>query len=68
MNQTSKLLHKIADNSNGKMRVVPVPDEMRVNYNSLIKLENEIFSQVGFRNIGYKNYVESSSKKLVKKI
>ena len=39
MNYTSKILKKIAEDSNGKMRIVKVPIEKRPTADSLKKLE-----------------------------
>lgn len=45
MRQISNLLKKTAERSNGKMRVVKVPSEMRPTFESLKKLDTEISAQ-----------------------
>ena len=46
MNPTQKLLHQVAKNSNGKMRIVPLPPERTPTKESLEKLEREIHAQL----------------------
>ena len=42
----SRILKKVAEKSNGKMRVVKVPPEKRPDAESLEKLEREIAAQI----------------------
>ena len=71
MNEISRQLKKIEKKSNGKMRVVDVLKERIPNFESIVKLDNEILAQVGERNIAYKNIINekniNNEKKLVKK-
>ncbi len=46
MNYTSKILRKMAEDSNGKIRIVKVPIEKRPTADSLKKLEREIQAQI----------------------
>lgn len=39
MDSTSKILHKVAEESNGKMKIVKVPSEKRPTAKSLAKLD-----------------------------
>lgn len=66
MNNTLKQLEKVAERSNGQMRVVDVPKDRIPNYESMVKLDTEILSQVGLRNISCKN-IDSTNKILTKR-
>ena len=57
MNEISKQLKKIAERSNGKMKVVNVPEDRIPDFGSLVKLDNEILAQVGERNTAYNNII-----------
>lgn len=58
MNSISKILGKMAKNSNGKMRKVKVPIEKRPTVESLRKLEKEIHAQIeANRVMEYKSFV-----------
>ena len=46
MNSIQKVLRKVADRSNGKMRIVDVPNERKPTAESLAKLNREIDSQL----------------------
>lgn len=46
MSTISKVLHRIAEESNGKMRIVKVPPERRPTAESLEKLDREIQAQL----------------------
>jgi len=59
MNKIRKQLGKIAEESNGQMRIVDVPKDRIPTYESLVKLDTEIASQVGKRNIRYKGIIRS---------
>lgn len=59
----SKILQKIAERSNGKMRIVKVPPEKRPTAESLKKLENEIGAQIDEnRAMEYRSYINASKK------
>lgn len=61
MNQTSKILHKLAKTSDGKMRIVKVPPEKRPTAESLKKLDTEIRSALNTnRAMEYKSYIKAS--------
>ena len=63
MNYTSKILKKIAEDSNGKMRIVKVPIEKRPTFDSLKKLETEIRAQID-ANIAmeHRSFINASKK------
>lgn len=46
MDQTTKLLKRVAEQSNGKMKIVKVPPEKRPTAESLEKLEREIVAGI----------------------
>ena len=46
MDSIGKIMRKIAERSNGKMRIVEVPNEMRPTAESMEKLNREIDSQL----------------------
>ena len=46
MNEIMKALQKMADESNGKMKIVKVPDDKRPTAESLKQLETEIYAQI----------------------
>ena len=63
MNSTSKILHEIAEKSNGKMKIVKVPPEKRPTAESLAKLETEINSQIeANRAMEHRSYINASKK------
>ena len=51
MNSVRKILHKMAKESNGKMRIVPVPEDQRLTNDSLERLEREINAQIETNNV-----------------
>lgn len=59
MNKIRKQLRKISEESNGQMRIVDVPKDRIPTYESLVKLDTEIASQVGKRNIRYKSIIRN---------
>ena len=66
MNLTSRILHKIAEESDGKMKIVKVPPDKRPTAESLAKLEREINAQVeANRAMEHKSYINASKKSLV---
>lgn len=63
MNSTSKILHKVAEKSNGKMKIVKVPPEKRPTAESLVKLEREINAQLETnRAMEHRCYINASKK------
>ena len=66
MNNILKQLEKVAERSNGQIRVVDVPKDRIPNYEGLIKIDTEVLSQVGMRNISCKN-IDSTNKTLTKR-
>lgn len=61
MNLTSKILHKLAKKSNGKIRIVKVPTERRPTAESLKELEKEINAQLeANRAMEHKSYINAS--------
>lgn len=61
MDLTSKMLHRIAETSEGKMRIVKVPPERRPTAESLAKLEREINAQVeANRAMEHRSYINAS--------
>ena len=46
MNSIEKVLQKIADSSNGQMKIVKVPDDRKPTARSLRKLDAEIHAQI----------------------
>ena len=63
MNLTSRILHKIAEESDGKMKIVKVPPDKRPTAESLAKLEREINAQVeANRAMEYKSYINANKK------
>lgn len=63
MDLTSKILHKVAEKSNGKMRIVKVPLEKRPTAESLAKLEREIKAQVRANEaMEHRSYINANKK------
>lgn len=63
MEKISKILHKIAEKSNGKMKIVKVPPKKRLTAKSLAKLNSEINAQIeANRAMEYKSYINASRK------
>lgn len=63
MDLTSKILHKVAEESNGKMKIVKVPPKKRPTAESLTKLEREINAQVeANRAMEHRSYINASKK------
>ena len=64
----SRILKKVAEKSNGKMRIVKVPPEKRPTAESLEKLEREIGAQIDVnRAMEHRSYI-NASKKIVEAI
>lgn len=63
MNTISRILHRIAEKSNGKVRIVKVPPERRPTAESLKKLEREIGAQIDANDaMRHRSYIEASKK------
>ncbi len=63
MYSTSRILHKIAKESNEQMRVVKVPPEKRPTAESLARLEKEIGSQIVSNDaMRYRSYINASKR------
>lgn len=63
MNSTSKILHKIAKESNGEMRIVKVPKERRPTAELLAHLDREIKAQIDANDaMRYRSYINASKK------
>lgn len=59
----SRILKKVAEKSNGKMRIVKVPPEKRPTAESLEKLEREIGAQIDAnRAMKHRSYINASKK------
>lgn len=60
---TSRVLHKIAEKSNGEMRVVKVPKERRPTAESFASMEREIQAQIDTNALmRYRSYIIASNK------
>ena len=63
MNITSKMLKKLAERSNGKIRIVKTPPEKRPTAESMKKLDMEIKAQIDAnRAMEQKSYIIASNK------
>lgn len=63
MSTIIEILHRIAEKSNGKMRVVKVPPERRPTAESLEKLEREIGAQLDANAaMRHRSYINASKK------
>lgn len=63
MNSTSRILHKIAEKSDGKMRIEKVPKERRPTAESLARRDREIKSQIDANDaMRYRSYINASKK------
>ena len=63
MNITSRMMKKLAERSNGKIRIVKVPPEKRPTAESLEKLEREIGAQIDVnRAMEHRSYINASKK------
>lgn len=61
MNYISKILSKMAKESDGKMRIVKVPIDKRPTAESLSKLEKEIHAQIeANRAMEYRSFINAS--------
>ena len=59
----SRILKKVVEKSNGKMRIVKVPPEKRPTAESLEKLEREIGAQIDVnRAMEHRSYINASKK------
>lgn len=63
MDLMSKILHKVAEESNGKMKIVKVPPEKRLTAESLAKLDREIITQIKANiDMEHRSYINASKK------
>lgn len=63
MNSTSRILHKIAEKSNGKMRIEKVPKERRHTAESLARSDREIKAQLDANDaMRHRSYINASKK------
>lgn len=61
MSTISKVLHRIAEESNGKMRIVKVPPERRPTAESLKKLDREIKAQTNaLSTMEHRSYINAN--------
>ena len=59
----SKILHKLAESSNGEIRIVKVPYEKRLTAESLMNLQREINAQIESNVLmRYKSYINADKK------
>lgn len=60
---TNKMLKKLAERSNGKIRIVKIPPEKRPTAESLKKLDREIKAQIDAnRAMEHRSYINASKK------
>lgn len=60
---TNKMLKKLAERSNGKIRIVKIPPEKRPTAESLKKLDREIKAQIDVnRAMEHRSYINASKK------
>ncbi len=63
MSIISRMLKRVAEESNGRIRIVKVPPEKRPTAESLKKLDREIKSQTdSIRDMEHRSYVNASKK------
>lgn len=63
MDRTTNLLKRVAEESNGKMKIVKVPPEKRPTAESLENLEKEISAQIEpNRAMEHRSYINASEK------
>lgn len=63
MDKTTNLLKRVAEESNGKMKIVKVPLEKRPTAESLENLEREISAQIeSNRAMEHRSYINASEK------
>ena len=63
MSTINMVLHRIAEESNGKMRIVKVPPERRPTAESLKKLDREIKAEINAnRAMEHRSYINASMK------
>ncbi len=63
MDRTTNLLKRVAEESNGKMKIVKVPPEKRPTAESLENLEREISAQIeANRAMEHRSYINASEK------
>ena len=63
MNSIEKVLQKITDRSNGKMRIIQVPDYRKPTTESLRRLEAEIYAQVeANRAMEHRSFINASKR------
>ncbi len=61
MSTINRVLHRIAEESNGKMRIVKVPPERRPTAESLKKLDREIQAQLDANEaMRHRSYINAS--------
>ena len=63
MNITSRMMKKLAERSNGKIRIVRIPPEEKPTAESLKKLDREIKAQINAnRAMEHRSYINASKK------
>lgn len=63
MSTISRILHRIAAKSNGKIRIVKIPPERRPTAESLKKLDREIGAQLDANEaMRHRSYINASKK------
>lgn len=61
MSQLDRMIRKLAEKSNGKIRIVEVPPEKRLTAESLAKLDREIKAQIDANDaMRYRSYINAS--------
>lgn len=61
MSQIRRMIERLAEESNGKIRIVEVPSEKRPTAKSLAKLEREIQAQIDENDaMRYRSYIYAS--------
>lgn len=61
MDQTTRILKRVAEKSNGKMKIVEVPPEKRPTAESLEKLEREISAGIeANRAMEHRSYINAN--------
>lgn len=61
MSQLDRMIRKLAEESNGKIRIVEVPPERRPTAESLAKLDREIKAQIDANDaMRYRSYINAS--------
>ena len=61
MSQLDRMIRRLAEESNGKIRIVEVPPERRPTAESLAKLDREIKAQIDANDaMRYRSYINAS--------